>query len=176
MRTPLAVLDREVKHSVLALFQKEVREKIKRGGPQGDMAAAEIIVGTSTVGIIGTLAAAGMVTGGGPSRSQDPRGEQRKALMATGWQVQNMSQVNAHSAFTEFEEHSEDADSDVSKGDEVVVIESVKVASDILAPLDGQIVEVNDALGDTPDLVNSAPLGDGWIFKMNPPGAKRPFA
>lgn len=59
-----------------------------------------------------------------------------------------------------------DADTDVTKGDEVVVIESVKVASDILAPLDGSIVEVNAELGDTPDLLNSDPLGAGWIFKM----------
>lgn len=59
-----------------------------------------------------------------------------------------------------------DADADVTKGDEVVVIESVKVASDILAPLDGTIVEVNSELDDTPDLVNSDPLGAGWIVKM----------
>lgn len=65
-----------------------------------------------------------------------------------------------------------DADTSVSKGDEIVVIESVKVASDILAPLDGTIVEVNPELGDSPDLINSDPLGGGWIFKMklNDPG------
>jgi len=54
----------------------------------------------------------------------------------------------------------------VSTGDEVVVIESVKAASDILAPLDGEIVAVNDALADTPALVNEDPLGKGWFFKM----------
>lgn len=54
----------------------------------------------------------------------------------------------------------------VSTGDEVVVIESVKAASDILAPLEGEIVEVNDALADTPALVNEDPLGKGWFFKM----------
>ena len=54
----------------------------------------------------------------------------------------------------------------VSTGDEVVVIESVKAASDILAPLDGEIVAVNDALADTPALVNEDPLGAGWFFKM----------
>jgi glycine cleavage system H protein len=59
-----------------------------------------------------------------------------------------------------------DADTDVSKGDDVVVIESVKVASDILAPLDGTIVEVNEKLGDEPALVNSDPLDAGWFFKM----------
>lgn len=54
----------------------------------------------------------------------------------------------------------------VSKGDEVVVIESVKAASDILAPLDGEIVEVNEALVKNPGLVNQDPTGDGWFFKM----------
>lgn len=54
----------------------------------------------------------------------------------------------------------------VSKDDEVVVIESVKAASDILAPLDGEIVEVNSALVDTPALVNDDPTGEAWFFKM----------
>ncbi|MBU0644543.1 MAG: glycine cleavage system protein GcvH [Alphaproteobacteria bacterium] len=54
----------------------------------------------------------------------------------------------------------------VSKDDEVVVIESVKAASDILAPLDGEIVEVNDALANDPGKVNEDPLGDAWFFKM----------
>lgn len=51
-------------------------------------------------------------------------------------------------------------------GDEVVVIESVKAASDILAPVDGEIVAVNDALTDNPGLVNEDPLGAAWFFKM----------
>lgn len=54
----------------------------------------------------------------------------------------------------------------VSKDDEVVVIESVKAASDILAPLDGEIVEVNDVLSDNPAMVNDDPTGDGWFFKL----------
>jgi len=54
----------------------------------------------------------------------------------------------------------------VVKGDEVCVIESVKAASDILAPVDGEIVEVNDALTDSPALVNEDPLGEAWFFKM----------
>ncbi len=54
----------------------------------------------------------------------------------------------------------------VTKDEEVVVIESVKAASDILAPLDGEIVEVNDVLADNPSLVNDDPLGEGWFFKM----------
>ncbi|MDF1855973.1 glycine cleavage system protein GcvH [Pseudooceanicola sp.] len=56
----------------------------------------------------------------------------------------------------------------VSKDDECVVIESVKAASDILAPLDGEIVEVNAALVDNPGAVNDDPLGDAWFFKIKP--------
>ena len=54
----------------------------------------------------------------------------------------------------------------VAAGDEVVVIESVKAASDILAPVDGEIVAVNDALSDTPALVNEDPTGAAWFFKI----------
>lgn len=54
----------------------------------------------------------------------------------------------------------------VAKGDEIVVIESVKAASDIAAPLDGEIIEVNSALVETPELVNEDPTGAAWFFKM----------
>ena len=54
----------------------------------------------------------------------------------------------------------------VAKGDDAAVIESVKAASDILAPLDGEIVEVNDKLTDKPGLVNEDPTGAAWFFKM----------
>lgn len=56
----------------------------------------------------------------------------------------------------------------VAKDDEVVVIESVKAASDILAPIDGEIVEVNAALGDNPALANDDATGEGWFFKIKP--------
>ncbi|MBK5935099.1 glycine cleavage system H protein [Rhodovulum imhoffii] len=59
-----------------------------------------------------------------------------------------------------------DVGTTVSKDDEIVVIESVKAASDILAPLDGEIVEVNEALVDAPGTVNEDPTGAGWFFKM----------
>ena len=59
-----------------------------------------------------------------------------------------------------------DPETEVSKGDEIVVIESVKAASDIVAPLDGEIVAVNDALADNPALVNEDPLAGAWFFKM----------
>ena len=54
----------------------------------------------------------------------------------------------------------------VAKGDEAAVIESVKAASDILAPVDGEIVAVNEALVDNPGLVNADPLGAAWFFKI----------
>ncbi|GAB4382283.1 glycine cleavage system protein GcvH [Albidovulum sp.] len=54
----------------------------------------------------------------------------------------------------------------VAKGDEIVVIESVKAASDIRAPLDGEIVEINQEIADNPGLVNEDPTGKAWFFKM----------
>ena len=56
----------------------------------------------------------------------------------------------------------------VVKDDEIVVIESVKAASDILAPLDGEIVEINTALADNPALANDDAIGEGWFFKVKP--------
>ncbi len=54
----------------------------------------------------------------------------------------------------------------VSKGDEAAVVESVKAASEVYAPVAGEVVEVNGALTDDPGLVNRAPLEDGWFLKM----------
>jgi glycine cleavage system H protein len=54
----------------------------------------------------------------------------------------------------------------LAKGDVAVVVESVKAASDVYAPADGEIVEANTALSSNPALVNSAPAGDGWLWKM----------
>ncbi len=56
----------------------------------------------------------------------------------------------------------------VSAGSAVAVVESVKTASDIYAPLSGVIVEVNEALNDAPETINSAPYEDGWLFKLRP--------
>ncbi len=53
-----------------------------------------------------------------------------------------------------------------SQGDEVAVVESVKAASDIYAPIDGTIIEVNTELESTPEQVNTDPQGTGWFFKM----------
>ena len=54
----------------------------------------------------------------------------------------------------------------VTKGGEAAVVESVKAASDVYAPVDGEIVEPNPALGDDPSLVNSDPEGEGWFFRL----------
>ena len=59
-----------------------------------------------------------------------------------------------------------DVGTTISKDDEVVVIESVKAASDILAPVDGEITEVNSTLTDNPSMVNEDPQGEAWFFKM----------
>lgn len=54
----------------------------------------------------------------------------------------------------------------LSKGDAAVVVESVKAASDVYAPADGEITEVNDKLSSDPALVNSSAASDGWLWKM----------
>ncbi|MCW2481483.1 glycine cleavage system protein GcvH [Candidatus Symbiopectobacterium sp. NZEC135] len=59
-----------------------------------------------------------------------------------------------------------DVGTQVAMGDDCAVAESVKAASDIYAPLSGEIVAVNDALEGQPELVNSAPYGDGWLFSI----------
>ena len=61
-----------------------------------------------------------------------------------------------------------DVDSEVSSGDAFAVVESVKAASDVYLPLTGKIVEVNEALDDAPELVNSDPYGDGWLIRFRP--------
>ena len=53
-----------------------------------------------------------------------------------------------------------------AQGDVAGVVESVKAAADVFAPLSGEVIEVNEALRDDPSLANSDPLGDGWFFKM----------
>ncbi|MFB2539603.1 MULTISPECIES: glycine cleavage system protein GcvH [unclassified Acinetobacter] len=51
---------------------------------------------------------------------------------------------------------------------EVAVVESVKAASDVYAPIAGEILAVNDALVDAPEIINSNPYGEGWFFKIKP--------
>jgi glycine cleavage system H protein len=59
----------------------------------------------------------------------------------------------------------------VSKGEAVAVVESTKAASDVYAPIDGEIVASNDVLTDAPQTVNAAPFGDGWLFRIRPSDA-----
>ena len=54
----------------------------------------------------------------------------------------------------------------VVPGDETAIIESVKAASELYAPVSGDIIEVNSALNDAPELVNSDPTGEGWFIKI----------
>jgi glycine cleavage system H protein len=56
----------------------------------------------------------------------------------------------------------------LSKGGAAAVVESVKAASDVYSPLSGEVVAANDALGSSPELVNSDPYGAGWLFKIKP--------
>jgi glycine cleavage system H protein len=55
----------------------------------------------------------------------------------------------------------------ITKGGACVVVESVKAASDVYAPVDGAVTEVNNALGANPEIVNSAAESDGWLWKMS---------
>ncbi|CAO1663978.1 MULTISPECIES: glycine cleavage system protein GcvH [Salinicola] len=59
-----------------------------------------------------------------------------------------------------------EAGRELDAGDEFGVIESVKAASDLYSPLAGEIVEVNEALEDSPETVNDSPYGEGWILKL----------
>ena len=59
----------------------------------------------------------------------------------------------------------------LAKGDEAAVVESVKAASEVFAPVAGEVVDVNEALADSPGAVNEAAEGDGWIIKLKPDNA-----
>ncbi len=56
----------------------------------------------------------------------------------------------------------------VDARDACAVVESVKAASDVYCPLSGTVVEINGALGDSPELVNADPYGEGWLFRLKP--------
>jgi glycine cleavage system H protein len=59
----------------------------------------------------------------------------------------------------------------IHTGEDVSVIESVKAAGEIKAPLDGTVVRINELLTEQPEIVNSDPLGDGWFFRVKPDNA-----
>lgn len=56
----------------------------------------------------------------------------------------------------------------VAVDDEVSVVESVKAASDVYAPITGEIVAINESLEDAPEIINTDPYGDGWFFRIKP--------
>ena len=56
----------------------------------------------------------------------------------------------------------------LSAEEEVAVVESVKAASDIYSPLAGEVTEVNEALSESPELINNDPYGDGWMIRVKP--------
>jgi len=60
---------------------------------------------------------------------------------------------------------------EVAAGEAIAVVESVKAASDVYAPIAGRIVEVNAGLADDPGLINRAPTAEGWFFKIEPKDA-----
>lgn len=64
-------------------------------------------------------------------------------------------------------------DRHLDAGEEAVVVESIKAAADVYAPIAGTVVEVNEALANTPDIINSDPFGAGWLFRMNPDHADK---
>jgi len=59
---------------------------------------------------------------------------------------------------------------DVENGSDMAVVESVKAASDVLSPIDGTVVAVNDELSDDPEKANADPYGEGWIVRVQPSG------
>jgi len=63
-----------------------------------------------------------------------------------------------------------EAGQDVESGGDMAVVESVKAASDVYAPIDGSVVAVNDDLAGDPEKINGDPYGDGWIVKLQPSG------
>lgn len=64
-----------------------------------------------------------------------------------------------------------DAGRSVRAGEACAVVESVKAASDVYSPIDGEVIEGNDALAAQPELLNTDPYGEGWIMKIRPSGA-----
>ena len=59
-------------------------------------------------------------------------------------------------------------DAEITRGEACAVVESVKAASDVYAPVTGEIVGINEALADSPETINNDPYGDGWLFTVKP--------
>lgn len=58
----------------------------------------------------------------------------------------------------------------LTAGEDCAVVESVKAASDVYAPVGGEVVEANEGLADSPETVNQDPYGEGWLFRVKPEG------
>ena len=82
------------------------------------------------------------------------------AVGITDFAQEQMSELT----FVELPEVGEEVDAE----DEVAVVESVKAANDVFAPVAGTVVAVNEALLEQPELVNQDPFGKGWLFKLKP--------
>ncbi len=70
--------------------------------------------------------------------------------------------------FVELPEVDEDTEVTIARDEPIAVVESVKAASDIYAPITGRVVEVNDELPNTPAVINEDPYGDGWMLRIEP--------
>ena len=57
---------------------------------------------------------------------------------------------------------------EISQSADIAIVESVKAASDVYSPLSGEVTEINEALNDNPEIINSSPYDDGWFFKIRP--------
>ena len=57
---------------------------------------------------------------------------------------------------------------EISQSADIAIVESVKAASDVYSPLSGEVTEINEALNDNPEIINTSPYEDGWFFKIKP--------
>ncbi len=57
---------------------------------------------------------------------------------------------------------------EISQSADIAIVESVKAASDVYSPLSGEVTEINEALNDNPEIMNTSPYDDGWFFKIKP--------
>ena len=64
-----------------------------------------------------------------------------------------------------------EAETTFQEGDDSAVVESVKAASDVYSPVDGEVTEGNELLSETPEIINTDPYGEGWIYKIKPEDA-----
>lgn len=89
----------------------------------------------------------------------DPAGDGTVTIGVTDYAQQALGDL----VFVELPEPGEALEA----GDACAVVESVKAASDVYAPLSGKVAEVNEQLAESPELVNEDPFGEGWLFKLD---------